>query len=81
MFSNFSFMYFEMISAIDSIVSSIYGIGVLSDRIWLLAMDPVLWSLLRLWWSIHSTCQTQSICLCLQFGMTEQGDEGHISSY
>ena len=32
---------------VDSIVSSIYGIGVLNDITWLLAMDPVLWALLR----------------------------------
>ena len=32
---------------VDSIVSSIYGIEVLSDKTWSLAMDPVLWPLLR----------------------------------
>ena len=32
---------------VDSIVSSFDGTGVLKDRIWLLAMDPVLCVLLR----------------------------------
>ena len=53
MFSNFSVKYFEMISIIsnsfpvDSIVSSIYETGVLSDRTWQLDMAPVLWAHLR----------------------------------
>ena len=53
MFCNFSVKYFEIISMVctlfpaDSIASPIYGIGVLSDRTSLLAIDPVLWSLLR----------------------------------
>ena len=32
---------------VDSILLAIYGMGVLSDWTWLLAMDPVLWALLR----------------------------------
>ena len=50
---NFSIKYFEMILMIcalfpvDSIVSFSDGIEALNDRTWLLAMDPVLWALLR----------------------------------
>lgn len=32
---------------VDSIVSFSDGIEALNDRTWLLAMDPVLWALLR----------------------------------
>ena len=48
LFSNFFTKYFEMMSMIytlfpvDSIVASLDGIGVLSDRTWLLAMVHVL---------------------------------------
>ena len=54
MFANVPIKYFEMISMnctlfpVDSIVSSFDGTGVLNNRTWLLAMDPVLCVLLRL---------------------------------
>ena len=41
------YQWFCTLFPVDSIVSCIYGIGVLSDRTWLLAKNPVLWALFR----------------------------------